>query len=527
MGNLFGDRFRRQFTNEQELNNSRAYTDRRINWLKNLLTGITNGIQTALSFLTTRFNNHENARNNPHDVTAAQVGAPTTAAFNAHVGDDVRHFTDADRAVLRNATPLIMFNSLTGVVNSHLTNEVVHITAQEREMWSGMTPLPIFNAHVTNANEQITALWQAENVLENKVNANDGIVKKVISNEMNIANSFAGFAGGSGAHAINGGAIGNGAFSIRGGAVGEGAVTGDGFAGGSGAVTGTITSNPMTSDMIQLGTGTNLNPRTLQIYEFPLMNANGKIPIERLPDGVGSDKRFASLVIGNTAAGYTADSVDILWNNPNDVAEVQQVINDLSSRGGGQVILLDGNYSISGSTLEIPISVTLEGMGLNSPQIGGSSDGIISPLITLATNSAIKNINIGNIGNSATITIQGANCTVEGCTINTISSSMPGVQITGGNNAIAVKILNSNINALASIAIGAHVQGVFIIGNRCIGDVRLGSNSVNASHSNRIIGNSMTTMSIFGNNNVVVGNSVPGGVAIGSGTGNVVENNGG
>lgn len=41
-------------------------------------------------------------------------------------------------------------------------------------------------------------------------------------------------------------------------------------------------------NMIQLGTGTNSNPNTFQVFEYQLLDANGKIPVERLPESSGS-----------------------------------------------------------------------------------------------------------------------------------------------------------------------------------------------------------------------------------------------
>lgn len=44
-----------------------------------------------------RLDEHAQNKNNPHGVTAAQVGAPTTAAFNGHTGDGVKHVTAEER----------------------------------------------------------------------------------------------------------------------------------------------------------------------------------------------------------------------------------------------------------------------------------------------------------------------------------------------------------------------------------------------------------------------------------------------
>ena len=94
------------------------------------------------------------------------------------------------------------------------------------------------------------------------------------------ANSLDGGAVGNTAQTDDGGAVGKNAQSSYGGAVGSGAKTGDGFAGGYEAKT--TDSAGESIDAIQLGTGTNEIPKTLQIYDYRLMNADGTIPSERL-----------------------------------------------------------------------------------------------------------------------------------------------------------------------------------------------------------------------------------------------------
>lgn len=113
----------------------------------------------------------------------------------------------------------------------------------------------------------------------------------------NNASATRGGAIGEDAHTSDGGAVGRGSYSDKGGAIGERANTlgnggavgrqaqaGDGFAGGNGAVAGYIeNSNGIINfvDAIQLGTGINSNEKTLQVYDYPLMDANGKIPSAR------------------------------------------------------------------------------------------------------------------------------------------------------------------------------------------------------------------------------------------------------
>ena len=110
-----------------------------------------------------------------------------------------------------------------------------------------------------------------------------------------------GFAGGNGTTATYGGAVGNKASTTSGGAVGDGAKTSTGFAGGYNAKT--QTSSSVAIDAIQLGTGTNSTAKTLQVYNYQLMDANGNIPKERLKNSSGG---FAA---GNGASASPGGAV--------------------------------------------------------------------------------------------------------------------------------------------------------------------------------------------------------------------------
>lgn len=74
-----------------------------------------------------------------------------------------------------------------------------------------------------------------------------------------------------------GGAVGNNAVANYGGAIGNGAVAGDGFSGGSEAKV-SIGEDGFSINAIQLGTGTNSVPKTLQVYSHTVMNADGSLP---------------------------------------------------------------------------------------------------------------------------------------------------------------------------------------------------------------------------------------------------------
>lgn len=94
------------------------------------------------------------------------------------------------------------------------------------------------------------------------------------------AGAYGGGAVGYDAHANHGGAVGYGSSAYYGGAVGKNTKTSQGFAGGDNAKA--VDASDTGIDAIQLGTGTNSTPKTLQVYDYQLMDANGKIPNERL-----------------------------------------------------------------------------------------------------------------------------------------------------------------------------------------------------------------------------------------------------
>lgn len=125
---------------------------------------------------------------------------------------------------------------------------------------------------------------------------------------------------GAGAYAESGGAVGSGAYTIDGGAVGWAAKTSDGFAGGKGAFATTDgTWNTDGIDAIQLGTGSNTEPFTLQVYGNRLLNADGTIPVERLTlhntNGLAhADIRALIPTLpgpGCTELGYAADGTNV------------------------------------------------------------------------------------------------------------------------------------------------------------------------------------------------------------------------
>ncbi|MCL2837920.1 MAG: hypothetical protein FWE04_02485 [Oscillospiraceae bacterium] len=186
--------------------------------------------------------------------------------FNTHNNDNVRHITGAERNSWNNMTPVSTFNA-------HDNNNVRHITAQERTNWNSMTPMWVFGNH-TNDFEKHLSLTDRETW-----NANIKMLDEVLDNVRTIAaGGTGGFAGGWNAGAGNGGAVGRTAMAEH------------GFAGGASA-------RSMSNNNIQLGSGENIDELTFQVYQFCMMNSDGTIPPERIPQ-IGDISASLTAILG-------------------------------------------------------------------------------------------------------------------------------------------------------------------------------------------------------------------------------------
>ena len=108
------------------------------------------------------------------------------------------------------------------------------------------------------------AMQAALSVKADKITSGGGFVGGYLSS------AEGGAAVGSGATAFNGGAVGYQASVETGGAIGCEAAAAQGFSGGFNAKSEV--------DAIQLGTGTNSVPKSLQVYSHTVMNADGSLP---------------------------------------------------------------------------------------------------------------------------------------------------------------------------------------------------------------------------------------------------------
>lgn len=160
-------------------------------------------------------------------------------------------------------------------------------------------------------------------------------IKLALAKKADAENTDKGFHGGNGAHAFTGGAI------------GKDALTGNGFAGGAGART--INDYGYPSDAVQLGTGTNSKPKTMQVYDYTMMDADGTIPEERLSDlPLAKTDENNNFTTSQTITGTLTVNGDIVQNGASYESHAEQLYtkNDLiKTRDGAVGGLGDGEYT--------------------------------------------------------------------------------------------------------------------------------------------------------------------------------------
>lgn len=228
-----------------------------------------------------------------------------------------------------------------------------------------------------------------------------------------------GFAGGYHAQTTGMGAcIGAASHSYNGGAVGASAQAGNGFAGGNQAKCGTY-QNGADIDCIQLGEGTNGQENTLQVYDYQLMNANGKIPVDRLPSNITSSTHTHTNK--TVLDGITSDKVTD-WDGK-ATANIKK--NPAATDGD----IIDTHLTIGYRTGTVGTNSIVAGGNAGYPN---EASGNISAVIGGYRNTASANISavIGGYSNTA----NGEISAVIGGQINTTSGDYSAV--IGGNGNI-------------------------------------------------------------------------------------------
>lgn len=296
------------------------------------------------------------------------------------------------------------------------------------------------------------------------------------------------------------------------------------------------------------------------------LGSDAKVPKSQLPASEG--KRTARFTVGTSTAGWTADQVDYLCDGTADQVEINAAITALPSTGG-EVVILDGTYNLTGPINVNKNNVTLSGNGkgtvLKRAFAGTASnpgliyitsnnntikflslDGLKSSyyssydngiyLDSSSNNTVNENI-CNNLYEAGIYLNNSANNTVTG---NISNRNKYGIYTSGDNNVITCNICNNNsygiyipksarkstisVNICNENAYGIYLNNAtnnVINGNTCI---RGNGTKDDYSTSNFTI-YVTTTISVSSGGNLITCNNIMGKNFTLSGAGNTFANN--
>lgn len=236
--------------------------------------------------------------------------------------------------------------------------------------------------------------------------------------------------------------------------------------------------------------------------------------IKKLVSDNAGGKRASRLTVGTSASGWTAKDCDYLCDGTEDHKEINNAINALPATGG-EVVILDGTYNITGAINLNKAGVTLRGNGVATKINRAFTGSSASPacVYLTGTDCVVRDISIE--GNRETYTNasygNGIRSTAERCTIancyvsntyangihvvadyNTIKGchavgNKEGIYVTGGHNVVNGNIamtndkggitLNGNYNSATSNVCRFNEEGNIqmtaanhnvVIGNDCV-----------------------------------------------------------
>ncbi len=222
------------------------------------------------------------------------------------------------------------------------------------------------------------------------------------------------------------------------------------------------------------------------------LDKNAKIPKGQLPDAEA--KRVARFTVGTTTAGWTADKVDYLRDGTADQVEINAAITALPD-DGGEVVVLDGTYNLTNSVLVKKNNVTLSGNG-------GST--------------ILKRFFLGDSKNYALVFVSSSNNTIQffsldGAKGGTYDSSYGfGICVSNGSNnkIIGNEVNNNNKSAIYIFSSSNNI----IIGNTGANMGSSGIALVSQSGKNKICNNAFENCKYQGvsldssENNTITGN---------------------
>ncbi len=248
------------------------------------------------------------------------------------------------------------------------------------------------------------------------------------------------------------------------------------------------------------------------------LDASGKVPKLQLPETGG--KRVVRLTVGTSTAGWTLDDTDYLCDGVDDQAEIIAAIQALPAEGG-EIVILDGTYRITG-TIELNRGNTvLTGNGpVTVLKRMWEDTGKVTSVIRITTSGNIVR-NLGFDGNKAAYP----------------SAMNTGIRFDGTESSPAEnnRILNNRVCDFGNggIQIAYYCSNNVYQGNICNGNltgISVYANSKYNQYLNNVCCDNVTGIQdISSDQNVFIGNICNGnqnnGISIKTCKGNVISGN--
>ena len=181
-----------------------------------------------------------------------------------------------------------------------------------------------------------------------------------------------------------------------------------------------------------------------------------------------SGKRYARVVVGTSASGWTSQDCDYLCTGTGDETTIQSAIASLPS-GGGEVVLLDGTYNISSASISITgNNISIKGNG-SATTLKAASE-LNAPLLNITgSDCLIRGLvvdgNTGNTNDIFGIVVGSASAPANDCVIVQVTVQNfrgGGVEILNGAD-ISIRS-NTFSNCDIGIALNVDATGLTING---------------------------------------------------------------
>lgn len=205
-----------------------------------------------------------------------------------------------------------------------------------------------------------------------------------------------------------------------------------------------------------------------------------------------SGKRTCRVVVGTSTAGWTEGDCDYLCDGTDDQVEIQSALNAAETNGGGEVVLLSGDYQIAGSIVA-PDRTVLTGNGMENTRLKIQAGAFINPYscaITAASNFCIRDLYImgdGSIPDSYRGYLGRATAAFGFILISGVRFSQVGptplISATGGLTRVINCILTASIDQTVLRAVGNCVVEFFLNDVYMSGEVKAESGGATGSET--------------------------------------------